>query len=130
MNHVSLTDGPMRFLLVEDNTASSIDLECILEELGHSITAVAATPDRARQALQRDQGMIDAAILNADLVGKSSLPVADALRRRGIPCVIASELGDDVLRRLGFEGLTVEKPYRADRVASAVARMRAACGAA
>lgn len=129
MNHVSLVEGPMRFLLVEDDTAASIDLECILEDLGHSITAVAATRVRANEALRRNLKCMDAAILDADLVGKSSLPVANALRSRGIPCVIASDLGDDALRRLGFEGLTVEKPYRADRVASAVARMRAASAA-
>ena len=125
MSYVSNTDGPMRFLLVEDNTAASIDLECILEDLGHSITAVAATRDRAREQLCLNIEAIDAAILDADLVGQSSLPVANALRRRGIPCLIASELGDADLRRLGFDGLAIAKPYRADCVAAAVSRMRA-----
>ena len=126
MSQISNSNAPMRFLLVEDNTAASIDLECILEDLGHSITAVAATRDRAREQLQMNVDAIDAAILGADLVGQSSLPVADALRQRGIPCLIASELGDAALRHLGFRDEILRKPYRADGVAVALSRMCAA----
>ena len=102
---------PIRFLLVEDDTVASINLECILEELGHTVTAVAATQRRAREALHRHMEQIDAAILDHDLVGQSSKPLADSLSRRGIPCAVASAL---------------EKPYTADRVAGLLARLNAA----
>ena len=119
-------DPKIRFLLVEDDTVASIDLECILEDLGHSVTAVAASRDRATEQLQRNPEAIDAAILDADLVGHSSLPVANALRQRGIPCVIASEMRSEQLRLLGFDGLTIGKPYSANDVAMALSQLSAA----
>lgn len=126
MSHTTSKNGSYRFLLVEDDTVASIDLECILEDLGHSVTAVAATEDRAVEQLRQNVGGIDAAILDADLVGRSSLPVANDLRQRGIPCVIASEMREQQLRLLGFEGLTIEKPYSANDVALALSRLQAA----
>lgn len=126
MNHTKPKNGSFRFLLVEDDTVASIDLECILEDLGHSVTAVAATEGRAVEQLQRNASGIDAAILDHDLVGRSSLPVANDLRQRGIPCVIASELREQQLRLLGFDGLTIEKPYSANDVAMALSRLSAA----
>lgn len=126
MKHVESLNRPIRFLLVEDDTVASIDLECILEELGHSVTAVAATRTRANEQLRRNRDDIDAAILDADLVGRSSLPVAEALRRRGIPCMIASDLCEAQLKKLGFEGVTIGKPYSADVVATALSQMQAA----
>ena len=102
MDHSLPKDVSIRFLLVEDDTVASIDLECILEELGHSVTAVAATEGRGAEQLQRNPDAIDAAILDADLVGRSPLRV------------------------LGFEGLTIEKPYSANDVAMALSRLSAA----
>lgn len=116
----------MRFLLVEDDTVASIDLECILEDMGHSVTAVAGSRSRAGEELMAHSHEIDAVILDDVLAGQSSLPLMDALNRVGIPCVIASEHGEELLRRMGFRWPTVEKPYSADGVATALARMRAA----
>ena len=126
MDHSLPKDVSIRFLLVEDDTVASIDLECILEELGHSVTAVAATEGRAAEQLQRNPDAIDAAILDADLVGRSSLPVANDLRQRGIPCVIASETRKQQIGLMGSDGLTSRTPHTPNDVAMALSRLSAA----
>ncbi|MBT8417444.1 MAG: hypothetical protein KJO42_08380 [Silicimonas sp.] len=100
----------MRFLLIEPSTVASIDLECILEDLGHTVTAVAVSKRRARQEWRRHRGAIDAAILNAEVANVSARPLIDALNRRGISCAVAN---------------AGEKPFTPARVAEMVQRLRA-----
>ena len=98
-----------RVLVVEDEILLAMNLRDMLIELGHQVMALATRIDRAL-ALARD-GDIDFAVLDLNVAGTLSFPVADVLRRRGIPFIFASGYGAQGLVD-GYRGECVlAKPF-------------------
>lgn len=56
-----------------------------LEDLGCDVVGPVPTSERALQLIAREA--VDAAVLDIDLMGKSSAPIAEELARRGLPFV-------------------------------------------
>jgi CheY-like chemotaxis protein len=54
---------------------------------------------------------IDAAILDVNLAGTDVFPVADALRRRGVPFLFASGYGERGLPGAFADSPILQKPY-------------------
>jgi CheY-like chemotaxis protein len=98
-----------RVLIVEDEFVVAMDLEDLLLEMGHHVVACAAQVDQAMRLAE--QTNIDFAILDINLAGFKSFPVAEILRRRGIPFVFASGYGTDGLTSEFENELTLQKPY-------------------
>lgn len=111
------TGQALTFLIVEDDTVASIELECVLEDLGHSVAAVAVSPGLAEDALRTHEHEIDAVIFGATLVGLPPFRLRDALMRRGIPSAVSSKHPEEFVRVLGFRMPYIAKPYRLDDVA-------------
>lgn len=108
-----------RVLIVEDESIIAMTAEDMLEEVGCTTVAVAAT---VVDALARTQDTVfDIALLDLNLGQEDSLPVARALRESGRPFIFAT----------GYEGLpadsgfadapVIAKPYRLDQLATAIA---------
>ncbi len=77
-----------RVLVVEDEVMVSWILEDMLAELGCQVVGPAA---RVEQALAMvDAETIDLAVLDVNLNGQKSFPVADALVARGVPFVFST----------------------------------------
>lgn len=114
-------DRRLRLLVVEDHTIHAIDLECILEDLGHIVLSVAARPERALEAIEGRRNDIDGAFVDANLAGVSSKPVIERLREYGISTVLVSGYNADYLRTLGFGEPALEKPYDKSEIAAALA---------
>ena len=106
----------MNFLIVEDDTVASIELECILEELGHGVAAVAVSPVFAQAALKDHE--IDAVIFGATLVGLPPYALAETLSKRGVPHAVSSNHSEEFTKILGFSAPFLPKPYRSQDVAS------------
>jgi CheY-like chemotaxis protein len=100
----------LRLMVVEDQAMIAMLLGDMLEALGHEVAFTATGLDEALAAIEG--AGFDAAVLDANLDGLSSAPVAEELRRRGIPYVVASGYSIEELRRLGFRDAAVVKPYR------------------
>ncbi len=84
-----------RILIVEDEMLVAMNLEDMLQELGHEVVAVAA---RIPQALTlASNSDINLAILDLNLSGALSFPVADVLRGRYIPFMFATGHGSHSL---------------------------------
>jgi DNA-binding LytR/AlgR family response regulator len=75
-------------LLVEDEYLIALDAEQILKELGVGKVEIIATLEAAEQHAK--DGKFDLAVLDVNLNGKFSFPIADAIGKRGIPVVFAS----------------------------------------
>jgi CheY-like chemotaxis protein len=76
-------DHRPRVLVVEDVLLVAMDIELILQSAGYEVVGPVG---RLRQAVElATHEPIDAALLDLDLRGALSTPVAYALRRRGIP---------------------------------------------
>jgi CheY-like chemotaxis protein len=116
-----MTDSLRNVLVVDDEALIAMLIEDMLLDIGCKVVGPAYALDEA-VALARDAD-IDCAILDLNLEGVPTFPVARALRARGIPFVFASGyaaggLGED------FDDVPVlQKPFTAYDIASAVAHM-------
>jgi CheY-like chemotaxis protein len=90
-----------RVLLVEDESLVAMMVEDSLIELGYEVAAVVASVDAALAALQR--GGIDCAMLDVNLGGTPSFPIAEALEARGIPYIFVT----------GYDGTAIPPNLRA-----------------
>ena len=108
-----------RILIVEDEILVAMLLEDIVTDLGHEPVGPMM---RLQPALAAAEGMdFDFAILDVNLAGQQSFPVADRLMRRGIPFIFASGYGRAGLTA-AYAGIPVlQKLYDAQQIASMIA---------
>jgi CheY-like chemotaxis protein len=103
-----------RVLVVEDEMMVLMLIEDMLADLGCESVSTAATVDRALTLM--DGRTFDVAMLDVNLNGQNSYPVADALAARGIPFVFATGYSDHVTRA-GYPGRPVlQKPFKFERL--------------
>jgi CheY-like chemotaxis protein len=81
----------LSILLVEDEALIRMMVTDMLEELGHRVVAEAADVDKA--AMLARSTAFDLAILDVNLDGATSFPVADAIVARRIPLIFATGYG-------------------------------------
>ena len=79
-------------LLVEDEFLIALDVQMQLEGKGYKVRGPAATVDDALAILEQDP--VCAAILDVNIRDSTSLPIAERLTVRGIPCIFLS--GNDM----------------------------------
>jgi DNA-binding response OmpR family regulator len=103
--------GRLRLMIVEDDGIAAMTLKDLMEDLGYRVTGVVADVETAIAFLNFADRMPDAVILDADLKGRSSAPVARCLRDADIPFIVTSGFGDRHLAEIGLDGVTLSKPY-------------------
>ena len=98
-----------RVLVVEDEFLIALHLEDVLTAMGHQVVGSAS---RLNEALDLARtGDIDFAVLDVNLAGTQSFPVAEVLRERGIPFVFATGYGVEGLVDGYRDQPTLQKPY-------------------
>lgn len=99
----------MKVLLVEDEFIISMLTEEMLTELGYEVSMTAATLEQGLRFA--GVGSFDLAVLDVNLNGVPSYPIADLLVERAIPFVFASgyALTEIDLRYPGV--LKLQKPF-------------------
>ncbi|TGQ63501.1 MAG: response regulator [Mesorhizobium sp.] len=110
--------GAKRVLILEDEPLVAMLLEDLLLEMGHEVVGSVAWISQAMKLA--DQMDIDFAILDINLGGAKSFPVAEILRRRGIPFVFATGYGSEGLEREFENELILQKPYEAHELKRAI----------
>ena len=101
-------------LIVEDEPLIAMMLEDFLETLGHKVRGTCETVSQALE--EADKGGFDLAILDVNLKGENVWPVANKLREKGVPFVIASGGHVDPPPSEFKNVPMIEKPYTIDRV--------------
>ena len=81
----------LRVLVVEDEALVAMFVEDMLMDIGHEVGAVASRMQEALDAART--GTFDLAIIDVNLDGKPSYPIAEVLKERGIPFVFATGYG-------------------------------------
>ena len=116
-------------LLLEDSTLLAMDAEEILLELGFDKVEVRGTVTAALAVVERLGTRIAFALLDVNLGDHTSLPVAEALLRAGVPFAFATSYGKglDLPPEMAAVAAVVSKPYRRQDIAELVGRMRAGC---
>ena len=114
-----MAERRLRILIVEDEMLVAMNIEDMLLELGHEVAGLAS---RLGPALAlAGESRFDAAMLDVNLDGEPSFPVADLLARRGIPFLFATGYG-----RQGIDGRyrdfpMLQKPFRTVELGAALA---------
>lgn len=108
----------LRILIVEDEILVAMNVEDMVVELRHTVAAVAT---RLNQALTlAASSEIDLAILDLNLSGSLSFPVADILRQRGIPFMFATGYGAHGLTEEYRNETVLVKPYGVHQLENAI----------
>ena len=110
-----------RVLVVEDETLVAMLVEDTLADAGVVVLGPVATVAEALAMLEQDRP--DLAVLDLNLAGETSEPVADALMRLEVPFVVASGYGAAGLpqRLAGIPVLA--KPYAPEDLTAALAKL-------
>jgi CheY-like chemotaxis protein len=98
-----------RALVVEDEVLVAMLLEDMLQELGHEIAAISSHLDEALRLART--ASFDFALLDINLNGEQSFPVADVLSQRGVPFLFATGYGAKILRPPYLDTPILQKPF-------------------
>ncbi|PZM14645.1 response regulator [Rhizobium tubonense] len=109
----------IRILIVEDEALVAMLLEDLLTEMGHEVVGPAFRIDEALKLAR--QAELDIAILDVNLSGNQSFPVADILRQRNIPFMFATGYGAEGFRDGYRNEVTLRKPYELGDLERAIA---------
>lgn len=114
-----MTDAARRVLIVEDEMFVAILLEDMLSELGYEIAGMAS---RVATALPLIGSLdFDFAILDVNLAGEMSFPIADAIAERGLPYLFASGYGRQGIIPAHSHRPVLSKPFSSGDLQSAIA---------
>lgn len=102
----------MRVLIVDDEPLIAADIEMTLLDAGYKVTANAQHLSAALEALEMHP--TDFAILDANLGGASAQPLAEDLKRRGIPYVILTGYTRDQIGPWAMDSVVIDKPATAE----------------
>ena len=108
----------MRVLVVEDEALISMMLEDFLTEIGCEVVATAA---RLPDAVEKAQTVsMDVAVLDVNLAGQVSYPVAEILRQRAIPFLFATGYGTASLPENLRGTQVLSKPFMLEQLSRAL----------
>jgi CheY-like chemotaxis protein len=103
-----------RILVVEDSPLIAAVLEDMLKDMGCSV--VGPTGNMAFAVDLAKVEALDAAIIDLNIRGGKVYPVAEVLRDRDVPFLLASGYADWTLREDFKDRPRLTKPYTADTV--------------
>jgi CheY-like chemotaxis protein len=106
--------------VVEDEVLVGMLIEEMLHELGYELAALSTRLEPA-VALARTAAF-DIALLDINLNGLHSFPVADAVRARGLPFLFATGYGSRILPAAYRDAPILQKPFSLAQLKGALQR--------
>jgi CheY-like chemotaxis protein len=107
-----------RVLVVEDESIVAWLLEDMLEGFGCRVVGPMAKVDEALEAINLED--VDVAVLDVNLNGEMSYPIADVLRSRGVPFVFSTGYDPDRLSGEYSSCPVLQKPFHNFELAEAL----------
>lgn len=108
-------------LLVEDNFIVGLSLAMELEAEGFRVIGPVGRVVPALQLVE--QTPVDAAVLDVDVAGELSFPIAEALLAKGIPVAFVTAHPTAEIHKLFPDAVVLPKPVHEDVVAHMVKRL-------
>ena len=101
----------MRVMIVEDEALVAMLLEDMLEDAGHPVAFCASSITQALDYVARSPDSFDFAILDVNLGGEPSFPIAEALAAKGKRFAFATGYGPSGLPEAWRDRPTLSKPF-------------------
>lgn len=117
MGFRALTTAKHEVLIVEDEPLVALLLEDMLLDLGHRVARLCGNLAEGLQAAKDLE--VTLAVLDVNLQGQLSFPIADVARERGIAVLFVTGFGNGSMPELR-EATVLAKPYTADQLSSAI----------
>ncbi len=116
------TGGKLKVLIVEDESLVAMLIEDMLLDMGYEVAAIAARLDQALTVART----IDAhlAVLDLNLNGQRTDTIAEILRARGIPFILATGYGGAGVTAEWRDVPVVQKPFQQSDLAAALSRLQ------
>jgi CheY-like chemotaxis protein len=121
VNEVNSPLSGRRVLLVEDEIIVAWLLEDMLADLGCAVVGPAASINQALAMIRTEA--IDAAVLDVNLDGQMSYPIADALAARGVPFVFSTGYHKDRLLERYRTFPALQKPFHLSELTDMLAML-------
>jgi DNA-binding response OmpR family regulator len=109
-----------KVLVLEDETLVSMMVEDMLLDLGCEVVGPFAKLDQALAFVDSGEGAIDAALLDVNLGGVRSFPMAEALAGKGVPFVFTTGYDESGLPDAWRGRPTLRKPFMMGEMAEAL----------
>jgi two-component system, chemotaxis family, sensor kinase Cph1 len=103
-----------RILVVEDSAIVLMSLEMLINDLGWEIVGPATRLPKALELAKSEP--LDAALLDVNLDGEMSWPVADILKTRGIPFSFTTGYGAAMIPQQFSDVVAIGKPFMDDDI--------------
>ena len=116
-----MAERRLRILIVEDEMLVAMNIEDMLLDLGHEVAGLASRLEPALSLAQ--EANFDGAMLDVNLAGEPSFPVAQILRERGIPFLFATGYGIKGIVEEYRAAPVLQKPFRAADLGQALKLM-------
>jgi CheY-like chemotaxis protein len=105
-------------LIVEDEPLILLELQHMLSELGWVVTHFASDIEKAIDIAQTEK--FDIAILDVNVKGQTSFAVAEVLRNRNVPVVLATGYSTEIIVENYPGAIFLQKPYLKAELAEAI----------
>ena len=103
--------GEKTILIVEDEMLIAMHMEDLVSQRGFAVAGPAGTVAESLRLLACQH--VDFALIDVNLRGESSFPIADELKRRGVPFVFVSGYTESAVRHVHPDVRLLRKPIRA-----------------
>jgi DNA-binding response OmpR family regulator len=112
-----------RVLLIEDEVMIAMHVSDVLDQLGHLVVAIGTNLKQGLELARSSE--FDFAVLDINLGGEMSFPVADILRQRRIPFFFLSGYTSAGIDDGYRHEIRVCKPFRASDLAQSIGKIGA-----
>jgi CheY-like chemotaxis protein len=113
-----MTGRVLSILLVEDEAMIRMMVTDMVEELGHRVAAETGSMDEATKLARSAD--FDLAIIDMNLNGAMTFPIADTIAERNIPFFFASGYASTRATDAHRQELVLQKPFTVDRLEAAI----------
>lgn len=111
----------LKTLVVDDEALVAMLLEDMLADLGHEVVATAGSSQQASKLVR--ELSIDMAILDVNLNGEETYPIASLLMSRSIPFLFSTGYAASGLKEGWHNVPLLQKPFQTDDLAMAIDRI-------
>jgi CheY-like chemotaxis protein len=114
-----MSEAPkLKVLIIEDESIVAMMIEDLIVDMGHEVVGTAGRLEQAQKLAT--ELALDFAIVDVNLNGQLTYPVAETLKARGVPFVFATGYGAQGLKDEWKQSPVLQKPFQPEDLARAI----------